>query len=153
MQTAVSDLEVEASEEEVTLYYFRYPVEGGEHFLPVATTRPETILGDTAVAVHPERRALSAPYWADARLCPCSSARYPSSATTSVDMEFGTGALKVTPGHDFNDYELARETQSWRFAEYHEQRRQHECRSGRLRRARTATNVASGSGEIWQRPA
>ena len=52
MQTAVSDLEVESSEEVVTLYYFRYPVEGGEH-LPVATTRPETILGDTAVAVHP----------------------------------------------------------------------------------------------------
>ena len=82
LQTAVSDLEVESNEEEVTLYYFRYPVDGGEH-LPVATTRPETILGDTAVAVHPDderyRHLIG-----KARLRPDSwSARFPSSATST----------------------------------------------------------------------
>ncbi len=106
LQTAVSDLEVETSEEEVTLYYFRYPVEGGG-FLPVATTRPETILGDTAVALHPEderyrhligRRAL----------VPILERAIPVIGDAYVDREFGTGALKVTPAHDFNDYELAR---------------------------------------------
>ncbi len=105
LQTAVSDLEVESNEEEVTLYYFRYPVDGGEH-LPVATTRPETILGDTAVAVHPEderyrhligRRAF----------VPILEREIPIIGDDYVDMEFGTGALKVTPGHDFSDYELA----------------------------------------------
>ncbi len=105
LQTAVSDLEVESNEEEVTLYYFKYPVEGGEH-LPVATTRPETILGDTAVAVHP----------ADARYAhligkqafvPILNRAIPIIGDDYVDMEFGTGALKVTPAHDFSDYELA----------------------------------------------
>jgi valyl-tRNA synthetase len=107
LQTAVSDLEVERGEEEDgSLYLFYYPVEGGEH-IPVATTRPETILADTAVAVHPEdprymhfigRRAL----------VPILNRPIPIIADPYVDREFGTGALKVTPGHDFNDYELAR---------------------------------------------
>ncbi len=106
LQTAVSDLEVESSEEEVTLYYFRYPVEGGDH-LPVATTRPETILGDTAVAVHPDDERYR--HLIGKRACvPTLEREIPIIGDEYVDMEFGAGALKVTPGHDFSDYELAR---------------------------------------------
>ncbi len=105
LQTAVSDLEVESSEEEVTLYYFHYPVEGGE-YLPVATTRPETILGDTAVAVHPADERYRHLIGKRAYV-PILDREIPVIADEYVDMEFGAGALKVTPGHDFNDYELA----------------------------------------------
>ena len=105
LQTAVSDLEVESSEEVVTLYYFRYPVEGGEH-LPVATTRPETILGDTAVAVHPADERYRHLIGRQA-FVPVLGRAIPVIGDEYVDMEFGAGALKVTPGHDFNDYELA----------------------------------------------
>ncbi len=106
LKTAVSDLEVESNEEEVTLYFFRYPVEGGAH-LPVATTRPETILGDTAVAVHPNDERYRHLIGKRA-FVPILEREIPVIADDYVDMEFGTGALKVTPGHDFNDYELAR---------------------------------------------
>ena len=106
LRTAVSDLEVESNEEEVTLYYFRYPVEGGEH-LPVATTRPETILGDTAVAVHPDDERYRHLIGKRA-FVPILQREIPVIGDDYVDMEFGTGALKVTPGHDFNDYALAR---------------------------------------------
>ncbi|MDQ7034426.1 MAG: valine--tRNA ligase [Anaerolineae bacterium] len=104
LQTAVSDLEVEADDEEVTLYYFNYPVKGGGQ-LPVATTRPETILGDTAVAVHPDDERYKA-YIGKTALVPMLNREIPIIADEYVDMEFGTGALKVTPGHDFNDFEL-----------------------------------------------
>ena len=106
LQTAVSDLEVESNEEEATLYYFKYPVEGGL-YLPVATTRPETILGDTAVAVHPDDERYAGMIGKRATV-PILERQIPVIADEYVDMEFGTGALKVTPGHDFNDYELAR---------------------------------------------
>ena len=104
LQTAVSDLEVETSEEEVTLYFFNYPVEGGD-VLPVATTRPETILGDTAVAVHPDD-ARYRHFIGRSAYVPILEREIPIIGDDYVDMEFGTGALKVTPGHDFNDYEL-----------------------------------------------
>ena len=104
LQTAVSDLEVETSEEQVTLYYFKYPVEGGDH-IPVATTRPETILGDTAVAVDPadERYAR---FIGKRAYVPILGREIPIIGDNYVDMEFGTGALKVTPAHDFIDYEM-----------------------------------------------
>ena len=105
LQTAVSDLEVETSEEEVTLYFFNYPVEGGE-FVPVATTRPETILGDTAVAVHPDDERYAHLIGKHANV-PILGRQIPIVGDEYVDREFGTGALKVTPAHDFNDYELA----------------------------------------------
>src|SRR5512133_2471939 len=97
LQTAVSDLEVERAEENGHLYYFNYPVEGGGS-IPVATTRPETILGDTAVAVHPEDeryKALVGKYC----LVPMLNRRIPIIADEYVAREFGTGALKITPGH------------------------------------------------------
>ena len=106
LQTAVSDLEVESNEEEVKLYYFRYPIEGGDH-IPVATTRPETILGDTAVAVHPDDERYRHLIGMRAYV-PILEREIPIIGDEYVDMEFGAGALKVTPGHDFSDYELAR---------------------------------------------
>lgn len=106
LQTAVSDLEVEREEEIGKLYFFRYPVEGGD-FLPVATTRPETILGDTAVAVHPEDERYRHLIGRKA-FVPILNREIPVIGDEYVDREFGTGALKVTPGHDFNDYEIAR---------------------------------------------
>jgi len=105
LQTAVSDLEVESAEEQVTLYYFNYPVEGGEH-VPVATTRPETILGDTAVAVNPEDDRYKHLIGKKAYV-PILGREIPIIGDEYVDMEFGTGALKITPAHDFNDYEIA----------------------------------------------
>jgi valyl-tRNA synthetase len=104
LQTAVSDLEVEYHEEQGFLYYFKYPVQGGGH-LPVATTRPETILGDTAVAVHPDDERYQQ-FIGKTALVPMLNREIPIIADTYVDMAFGTGALKVTPGHDPNDFEI-----------------------------------------------
>lgn len=104
LQTAVSDLEVEREEEPGKLYYFKYPVEGGE-YIPVATTRPETILGDTAVAVHPEDERYQHLIGKTAYV-PMLDRAIPIIADEYVEREFGTGALKVTPGHDPNDYEI-----------------------------------------------
>ncbi len=112
LQTAVSDLEVEYNEEEGTLYYFKYPIAGsnlkdgpGRGYIPVATTRPETILGDTAVAVHPDddryRHLIG-----KTCLVPMLNRTIPVIHDTYVSMEFGTGALKITPGHDPNDFEI-----------------------------------------------
>ncbi len=106
LQTAVSDLEVEYNEEPGFLYYFQYPVQGGG-FLPVATTRPETILGDTAVAVHPEDARYQA-YIGKMALVPMLNREIPIIADDYVDISFGTGALKITPGHDPNDFEIGR---------------------------------------------
>ncbi len=104
LQTAVSDLEVEREDEEGKLYYFSYPLEDGG-FIPVSTTRPETILGDTAVAVHPDDERYRQ-HIGKTALVPMLNRRIPVIADEYVDREFGTGALKITPGHDFNDYEI-----------------------------------------------
>ncbi|WP_420642500.1 valine--tRNA ligase [Candidatus Leptofilum sp.] len=104
LQTAVSDLEVEYSEEQGLMYHFKYPVKGGGH-LPVATTRPETILGDTAVAVHPDDERY-AEFVGKTCLVPMLNREIPIIADEYVDMSFGTGALKITPGHDPNDFEI-----------------------------------------------
>ena len=104
LQTAVSDLEVEREEEDGYLYYFTYPMEGGEG-IPVATTRPETILGDTAVAVHPDDERYKHLIGRTA-LVPMLNRPIPIIADEYVDRDFGTGALKITPGHDPNDYEI-----------------------------------------------
>ncbi len=103
LKTAVSDLEVEYSEEPGTLYYFRYRLRGSDGYLPVATTRPETILGDTAVAVHPEDERYKR-FIGRTAVVPILNREIPVIADEYVDREFGGGALKVTPGHDFNDY-------------------------------------------------
>lgn len=106
LKTAVSDLEVEYSEEPGKLYYFKYMVVDGEgDYIPVATTRPETILGDTAVAVHPEDPRYQK-YLGKKVIVPILGRHIPVIADEYVDREFGTGALKITPGHDPNDYAI-----------------------------------------------
>ena len=105
LRTAVSDLEVEYTEEQGRLYYFRYPVQGSDDSIPVATTRPETILGDTAVAVHPEDNRYRH-LVGKTCLVPMLDRPIPVIADAYVDREFGTGALKITPGHDPADYEI-----------------------------------------------
>ena len=107
--SAISDLEVEHFEEEGKLYTFKYPLkEGG--YIPVATTRPETILGDTAVAVHPADERYRE-FIGKTALVPILNREIPVIADEAVDREFGTGALKVTPGHDPTDYEIGRRHQ------------------------------------------
>jgi valyl-tRNA synthetase len=107
LRTAVSDLEVEYSEEQGTLYYFNYPIDGEEQSIPVATTRPETILGDTAVAVHPEDMRFNHLVGKHCRV-PILERLIPVIADDYVDIEFATGALKITPGHDPADYEIGK---------------------------------------------
>jgi len=105
LQTAVSDLEVEYSQEPGKLYYFRYQIAGSDAFIPVATTRPETILGDSAVAVHPDDERF-ADLVGKMAVVPILNREIPVIADDYVDREFGTGALKITPAHDPNDYEI-----------------------------------------------
>ena len=106
LQTAVSDLEVEHTEEEGILYYFKYLLaDNPEEYIPVATTRPETILGDTAVAVHPDDKRYKK-YIGRNVLVPILGREIPVIGDEYVSTEFGTGALKITPGHDPNDYEI-----------------------------------------------
>jgi valyl-tRNA synthetase len=111
LKTAVSDLEVEYSEEPGTLYYFKYmlkqdgPQNPDGEYIPVATTRPETILGDTAVAVHPEDERYQK-YIGKKVVVPALGREIPVIADEYVTRDFGTGALKITPGHDPNDYEI-----------------------------------------------
>ena len=104
-QTALADLEVEHEDRKDHLYYVRYPVVGEEAVLTVATTRPETIFGDTAVAVNPEDHRFRHLIGKKVRV-PLTGREVPIIADTYVDMKFGTGALKVTPAHDPNDFRL-----------------------------------------------
>ncbi|HEY0321160.1 MAG TPA: valine--tRNA ligase [Pyrinomonadaceae bacterium] len=104
-QTVLSDLEVEKSPEKGKLYYLQYPVKGSERRVTVATTRPETMLGDTAVAVNPNDERYSDLIGATL-LLPIVNREIPVVADEYVDPEFGTGAVKVTPAHDPNDYEM-----------------------------------------------
>ena len=105
LRTAVSDLEVEYSDEEGQLYYFKYPLKGSDDFIPVATTRPETILADTAVAVNPGDERYQQ-FVGRTALVPLLGREIPVIADEYVDREFGTGALKITPGHDTIDYQI-----------------------------------------------
>lgn len=106
-QTALSDLEVEHEQEEGHLYYIKYPLEDAKEFLVVATTRPETMLGDTAVAVHPEDRRYMK-FIGRKVILPLMNRKIPIIADSYVAQDFGTGALKVTPAHDANDFEIGR---------------------------------------------
>ncbi len=103
--TAVSDEEVIYREVQSKLYYIRYRVEGEDDFITIATTRPETILGDTAVCVHPEDERFTK-FHGKKVLVPLVNRPVPIIVDGYVDREFGTGALKITPAHDINDYEL-----------------------------------------------
>jgi valyl-tRNA synthetase len=104
-QTALSDLEVEHQEVLGRLYHLKYPFKESDRFVVVATTRPETMLGDTAVAVNPEDRRYQAVIGKKVIL-PVINREIPVIADPYVDIEFGTGCLKITPAHDFNDFEI-----------------------------------------------
>ncbi|MBW1916851.1 MAG: valine--tRNA ligase [Deltaproteobacteria bacterium] len=109
-QTALADLEVEHETKEGHLYYIKYPLAGKEGHLTVATTRPETMLGDTAVAVNPDDPRYQKYHGATLTL-PILARKIPLITDSYVTTEFGTGALKVTPAHDLNDFEIARRHQ------------------------------------------
>jgi valyl-tRNA synthetase len=105
LHTAISDLEVVQEEESGSLWHLRYPISGGEETVTVATTRPETMLGDTAVAVNPadERYAHLV---GKTILLPLTNREIPIIADDYVDADFGSGCVKITPAHDFNDYAM-----------------------------------------------
>lgn len=104
-KTTLSDIEVEHEEQMDKIYYVKYPYKDGSGYLTVATTRPETILGDTAVAVNPEDERYKDKI-SKTLILPIVGKEIPVIADSYVDMEFGTGAVKVTPGHDPNDFEM-----------------------------------------------
>jgi valyl-tRNA synthetase len=106
-KTALSDLEVEHEEVEGTLTYISYPMLDGKGSITVATTRPETMLGDTAVAVNPEDDRYRESIGKSVEL-PLTGRKIPVVADSEVDPSFGTGAVKITPGHDFNDEAIAK---------------------------------------------
>ncbi len=105
LRTALSDLEVLSEEESGHLWHFAYPLTAGDGELTVATTRPETMLGDTAVAVHPNDERYTALIGKTITL-PLTGREIPIIADDYVDPEFGTGCVKITPAHDFNDYDM-----------------------------------------------
>lgn len=116
LHTAISDLEVENKESKGSLWHFRYPLAqgattaDGKDYLVVATTRPETVLGDTAVAVHPEDERYQA-LIGKSVILPLVNREIPIIADEYVDPQFGTGVVKITPAHDFNDYEVGKRHQ------------------------------------------
>ncbi len=106
-KTSLSDAEVEHEEQEGSFWHIKYPIIGTDRFLEIATTRPETMLGDTAIAVHPEDERYKDIIGKKA-LLPLVGREIPIVADYYVDKEFGTGAVKITPAHDPNDFEVGR---------------------------------------------
>jgi valyl-tRNA synthetase len=107
LETAISDLEVEQREVQSNLYYIRYKVDGEDNFLTIATTRPETMLGDTAVAVNPDDDRYKC-FIGKKIIVPIVDRKVKIIADNNVSLEQGSGALKVTPAHDFNDFEIGK---------------------------------------------
>ena len=107
LHTALSDLEVLSADEDGHLWHFRYPLASGDGHLIVATTRPETMLGDSAVAVHPDDERYKH-LVGEEIILPIVGRRIPIIADAYVDPEFGTGCVKITPAHDFNDYDIGK---------------------------------------------
>ena len=105
LQSAISDAEVEHKEVQGAFYHIRYLVEESEQYIEIATTRPETLLGDTAISVHPEDPRFQNIIGKTA-IVPLCNRKVPIIADSYVDKDKGTGCLKVTPGHDFNDFEI-----------------------------------------------
>ncbi|MCH9032779.1 MAG: class I tRNA ligase family protein, partial [candidate division Zixibacteria bacterium] len=104
-QTSLSDDEVEHVDKDGSLWYVRYKLAGSDEYLTIATTRPETMLGDTALAVHPTDKRFTR-YVGKTVILPLMDREIPVIADEYVDPEFGTGALKITPAHDINDFEV-----------------------------------------------
>ncbi|MFN3455866.1 MAG: valine--tRNA ligase, partial [Pseudobdellovibrio sp.] len=107
LETAISDLEVEHKQVKGTLYHINYPVDGTNEFLTVATTRPETMLGDTALCVHPDDERYKHLIGKTVTV-PLINRKIKIIADTYVDLNFGSGVVKITPAHDFNDYKIGK---------------------------------------------
>lgn len=107
LETAISDLEVEHKQIKGSLYHIKYPLDDGSGFLTIATTRPETLLGDSAVCVHPEDERYKH-LIGKSVLLPLTDRKIKIIADTYVDKEFGSGVVKITPAHDFNDYKIGK---------------------------------------------
>ncbi len=107
LETAISDLEVEHKQVKGALYHINYPLEDGSGYLTIATTRPETMLGDTAVCVHPEDERYKKLIGKNV-VIPLINKKIKIIADTYVDKEFGSGVVKITPAHDFNDYKIGK---------------------------------------------
>ena len=107
LKTAVSDLEVVRQEKDGLLWHIKYPIEDSDKFITVATTRPETMFGDMAIAVNPEDERYTSLIGKNIIL-PFVGRKIPIIGDEYVDIDFGTGCLKITPGHDFNDYEIGK---------------------------------------------
>lgn len=109
-KTAISDLEVISHEEQGSLWHITYPVKNSDKKVTIATTRPETLLGDTAICVHPEDERYK-DLIGQTAIVPLCGREIPIIADEYVDKEFGTGCLKITPAHDFNDFEVGKRHQ------------------------------------------
>jgi len=107
LHTAVSDLEVESTEENGHLWNLKYPISGSDDYLVVATTRPETMLGDSAVAIHPDDERYQHLLGKTVDL-PLTNRQIPIIADEYIDPDFGSGCVKITPAHDFNDYDVGK---------------------------------------------
>ncbi len=107
LETAISDLEVDHIQVKGTLYHINYPIDGTDQFLTVATTRPETMLGDTALCVHPEDERYKNLIGQSVTV-PLIGRQIPIIADAYVDKDFGSGVVKITPAHDFNDYKIGK---------------------------------------------
>ncbi len=107
LESAISDLEVDHRQVKGSIWHIKYPLEDGSGFLTVATTRPETMLGDTAVCVHPEDTRYSHLIGKKVKL-PLTNRMIPIIADTYVDKDFGSGVVKITPAHDFNDFKIGK---------------------------------------------
>ena len=105
LETAVSDLEVNQKEIEGTLWFIKYKINKNDDFITVATTRPETMFGDTAIAIHPHNKKLKKYIGKQAKI-PFSEKLIPIIADKYADPEKGSGAVKITPAHDFNDFKI-----------------------------------------------
>ncbi len=108
--TALSDLEVDHKEKQAVLYYIKYPIVNSDQFITVATTRPETMLGDTAVAVNPDDKRYKELVSQNIKIAlPLTDREIPLIADQRIDLEFGTGAVKITPAHDGLDFEIGQD--------------------------------------------
>ena len=107
LQSVISDLEVDMKEEEAFMYYITYFVSGSDNEFTIATTRPETLLGDMAVAVHPKDKRYKKMIGRNAVL-PILNKEIPIIADESIDRDFGTGVVKITPAHDAADFEMGK---------------------------------------------
>ena len=107
LKTAISDLEVDQREVNSTLYHIKYPIDNSKEFIAIATTRPETMLGDTAIAVNPKDKRFKYLIGKTVKI-PLVDRKIAIITDEYADPEQGTGAVKITPAHDFNDYEVGK---------------------------------------------